>query len=56
MTVDCEQAANFISSHIDGELAAADETVLDAHLAECATSRATMEAWARCSGGNRATR
>jgi hypothetical protein len=44
MTVDCEQAANFISSHIDGELAAADETVLDAHLAECATCRATMEA------------
>ena len=34
MTVDCEQAANLISSRIDGELAVADEAVLDAHLAE----------------------
>jgi hypothetical protein len=44
MTVDCEQVANLISSRIDGELAAADEAVLDAHLGECAICRAMMEA------------
>jgi ferric-dicitrate binding protein FerR (iron transport regulator) len=40
----CELAANLISSRIDGELAASEEAVLDAHLAECAACRAAMEA------------
>jgi predicted anti-sigma-YlaC factor YlaD len=43
MTVDCEDAANLISSRIDGELAAADAAALDAHLGECAACRAAME-------------
>jgi anti-sigma factor RsiW len=44
MNVDCEQAANLIFARIDDELAAADEAALDAHLAECAACRATLEA------------
>lgn len=44
MTVDCEQAANLISSRIDGELAASDEARLEAHLAGCAACRAALEA------------
>ena len=42
--MDCEQAANFISARVDGELAADDRVVLDAHLAGCAACRATAEA------------
>ena len=44
MTVDCEQAANLISSRIDGELAEADAAALDAHLSACAACRGVMEA------------
>jgi len=42
--MDCEQAANLISARIDGELAGGDDGALDAHLAGCATCRATMDA------------
>src|SRR5258706_12139681 len=40
----CETATNLISYHIDGEIAAADQSALDEHLATCAACRATMEA------------
>jgi hypothetical protein len=41
--VDCEEAANFISARIDGEIGAGDAAGLDAHLAECAACRAMLE-------------
>ena len=43
MNVDCEQAGNFISARIDGQISVADDAALDAHLAECASCRATLE-------------
>ncbi len=44
MTVDCEQAANLISSRVDGEIPATEDAVLDAHLAGCPACRAVLEA------------
>jgi ferric-dicitrate binding protein FerR (iron transport regulator) len=40
----CETATNFISSRIDGEISAADQSVLDEHLATCPACRATIDA------------
>jgi len=43
----CQQTAELLSSYIDGELAPADRTEIDAHLAECASCLAQVES-ARC--------
>ena len=42
----CETATNLISSRIDGEISAADQSVLDEHLSTCPACRATMDALA----------
>src|SRR5215208_1422237 len=42
--MNCETATNLISSRIDGEISAADQTALDEHLVTCPACRATMEA------------
>jgi hypothetical protein len=44
--VNCEQATQFISAKLDGELPEADHVALDAHLADCAGCRATEQALA----------
>jgi hypothetical protein len=41
--MNCETATNLISSRIDGEIAAADQSALDEHLASCSACRATMD-------------
>jgi hypothetical protein len=41
--MNCEIATNLISSRIDGEISAADQSLLDEHLATCAGCRATMD-------------
>ncbi|HEY3202313.1 MAG TPA: zf-HC2 domain-containing protein [Thermoanaerobaculia bacterium] len=43
----CQQAAELLSPYVDGELAPADRTEVDAHLAECASCLAQVES-ARC--------
>jgi anti-sigma factor RsiW len=44
--VNCEQATQFISAKLDGELPEAEQVALDAHLAGCAACRATEQALA----------
>jgi hypothetical protein len=44
--VNCEHATHLISARLDGEIAASDAALLDAHLADCAGCRATAEALA----------
>jgi hypothetical protein len=41
--MDCEQANNFLSARLDGELAAQDAASLDAHLAGCPDCRITAQ-------------
>lgn len=43
----CQQTAELLSSYIDGELAPADRTKIDAHLSECASCLAQAES-TRC--------
>lgn len=44
--MNCEHATNLISARLDGDIAASDAALLDAHLAECAGCRRTAEALA----------
>jgi hypothetical protein len=45
--MDCELATNLLSARLDGQLAAADAPLLDAHLATCEPCRLTAEALAQ---------